>query len=128
MKKRSNFITMLILFFFIAMPLTSLMVNYITKRQIDENMINLVDVISKNKIHVLEVSGSKVSAGMLYVQNAWESSNRINLFVMPSEIAISNDTMRVIFDDYSNVYQGAIMLGNLQFVNRNGDTKKLKEY
>lgn len=118
---------MMIVLFFVVMPLVSLTVNYITKRQIDEEMANLIDSISKNNIHVLEIEGHKASSGMLYVQNAWGNRNVINLRIRPAEMTIHNDTLRVVLDDRSDVYQGAIMLANLQYVIRNGKTTKLRE-
>lgn len=128
MKKRSKLISILIIVIYIVVPSTSLIVNYITKFQIDEDMTNLVSRLSKNDIHVLEIEGRKASAGMCYVQNAFKYINVIDLRIMPGDIRVHNDTLRLILNDNSDVYQGAVMLGELNYVIRNGEITKLREH
>ena len=65
---------------------------------------------------------------MLYVQNAWRTLNLIELNVMPREMTIAGDTLRVVLDDESDVYQGRIILANLKSVIRNGETTMLREH
>ena len=91
-------------------------------------MIPLIRRISDNDIHVVELSGRKASEGMLYVQNAWRTLNHIDLNVMPKDMSIVGDTLRVVLDDESEVYQGRIILANLQCVIRNGKVTMLRQH
>ena len=47
---------------------------------------------------------------------------------MPRQMSISGDTLRVVLDDESDVYQGRIILANLKSVIRNGETTMLREH
>ena len=127
-KINSKYIAVLIVMIFGVVPLISLTINILIKDSMDSDMNRVVDVISRNNINVLEVEGSKTSSGMLYVQNAWYSTNVIKLQVTPADMIIYGDTLRVVFDDTSAVYQGAIMLGELDMVYRNGVCTELKDH
>ena len=128
MKKYSRLVGVIIIFVFGIMPLCSLSVNYATKAYMDSSMNEIVKSISQNEIKVLKVDGRKTSHGMLYVQNAWLGTNVIRLEITPKQMVIKGDTLNVTFNDDSEVFQGAIMLANINQVIRNSVTHNLKEY
>ena len=84
--------------------------------------------ITDNDIHVVELTGRKASAGMLYVQNAWRSLNVVELNVMPRDVEVRGDTLGLRLADRSDVYQGRIMLADLKTVVRNGAATVLQEH
>ena len=110
MKKTSNKILIFVLFVFGALPALSYTVNTISARRTARRMVPVLRRIADNDIHVVEVTGRKASAGMLYVQNAWRTLNVVELA------------------DRSDVYQGRIMLADLKQVVRNGVATELKEH
>ena len=110
------------------LPALSLTVNSVREQRCVKDVLPLMRRISDNDIHVVELTGRKASEGMLYVQNAWRTLNLIELNVMPREMTIAGDTLRVVLDDESDVYQGRIILANLKSVIRNGETTMLREH
>ncbi len=113
---------------FVVLPALSLTVNSVREQRCVKDVLPLMRRISDNDIHVVELTGRKASEGMLYVQNAWRTLNLIELNVMPREMTIAGDTLRVVLDDESDVYQGRIILANLKSVIRNGETTMLREH
>lgn len=113
---------------FVLLPALSLTVNSVRAGRCAEAMKPVIQRISDNDIHVVELSGRKASAGMLYVQNAWRTLNVVELNVMPQRMTIAGDTLRVVLDDESDVYQGRIILANLKCVIRNGEATMLREH
>lgn len=127
-RKTSNRFALAAAAVFVLLPALSLTVNSVRADRCVEELMPLMRRISDNDIHVVELSGRKASAGMLYVQNAWRTLNLIELNVMPHEMTIAGDTLRVVLDDESDVYQGRIILANLKCVIRNGETTMLREH
>lgn len=113
---------------FVVLPALSLTVNSVREQRCVKDVLPLMRRISDNDIHVVELTGRKASEGMLYVQNAWRTLNLIELNVMPREMTIAGDTLRVVLDDESDVYQGRIILANLKSVIRNGEITMLREH
>ena len=113
---------------FVVLPTLSLTVNSVREQRCVKDVLPLMRRISDNDIHVVELTGRKASEGMLYVQNAWRTLNVVELNVMPRQMSISGDTLRVVLDDESDVYQGRIILANLKSVIRNGETTMLREH
>lgn len=113
---------------FVVLPALSLTVNSVREQRSVRDVLPLMRRISDNDIHVVELTGRKASEGMLYVQNAWRTLNVVELNVMPQQMSISGDTLRVVLDDESDVYQGRIILANLKSVIRNGETTMLREH
>ena len=113
---------------FVVLPALSLTVNSVREQRCVKDVLPLMRRISDNDIHVVELTGRKASEGMLYVQNAWRTLNVVELNVMPQQMSISGDTLRVVLDDESDVYQGRIILANLKSVIRNGETTMLREH
>ena len=113
---------------FVLLPALSLTVNNVRAERCAEVMKPVIQRITDNDIYVVELTGRKASEGMLYVQNAWRTLNLIELNVMPREMTIVGDTLRVELDDESDVYQGRIILANLKCVIRNGKTTMLREH
>ena len=113
---------------FVVLPALSLTVNSVREQRSVRDVLPLMRRISDNDIHVVELTGRKASEGMLYVQNAWRTLNVVELNVMPRQMSISGDTLRVVLDDESDVYQGRIILANLKSVIRNGETTMLREH
>lgn len=113
---------------FVVLPALSLTVNSVREQRCVKDVLPLMRRISDNDIHVVELTGRKASEGMLYVQNAWRTLNVVELNVMPRQMSISGDTLRVVLDDESDVYQGRIILANLKSVIRNGETTMLREH
>lgn len=113
---------------FVVLPTLSLTVNSVREQRSVRDVLPLMRRISDNDIHVVELTGRKASEGMLYVQNAWRTLNVVELNVMPRQMSISGDTLRVVLDDESDVYQGRIILANLKSVIRNGETTMLREH
>lgn len=127
-RKTSNRFALAAAAVFVLLPALSLTVNSVRAGRCAEELMPLMRRISDNDIHVVELMGRKASAGMLYVQNAWRTLNLVELNVMPREMTITGDTLRVVLDDESDVYQGRIILANLKSVIRNGETTMLREH
>lgn len=127
-RKTSNRFALAVAAVFVLLPALSLTVNSVRAEKCTAEVMPLMRRISDNDIHVVELSGRKASAGMLYVQNAWRTLNLVELNVMPREMTIAGDTLRVVFDDNSDVYQGRIILANLKCVIRNGEPTMLREH
>ncbi len=127
-RRTSNRFALAVAAVFVVLPALSLTVNSVREQRCVKDVLPLMRRISDNDIHVVELSGRKASAGMLYVQNAWRTLNLIELNVMPREMTIAGDTLRVVLDDESDVYQGRIILANLKSVIRNGETTMLREH
>lgn len=127
-RKTSNKFALAVIAVFMLLPALSLAVNYVRAERCVKKMMPIMQRISDNDIHVVELSGRKASEGMLYVQNAWRTLNAVELNVMPQEMSIVGDTLRVVLDDESDVYQGRIILANLKCVIRNGETTMLREH
>lgn len=127
-RRTSNRFALAVAAVFVVLPALSLTVNSVREQRCVKDVLPLMRRISDNDIHVVELTGRKASEGMLYVQNAWRTLNLIELNVMPREMTIAGDTLRVVLDDESDVYQGCIILANLKSVIRNGETTMLREH
>ena len=127
-RKTSNRFALAVAAVFVLLPALSLTVNSVRAEKCTAEVMPLMRRISDNDIHVVELTGRKASAGMLYVQNAWRTLNLVELNVMPREMTIAGDTLRVVLDDNSDVYQGRIILANLKCVIRNGEPTMLREH
>lgn len=127
-RRTSNRFALAVAAVFVVLPTLSLTVNSVREQRCVKDVLPLMRRISDNDIHVVELTGRKASEGMLYVQNAWRTLNLIELNVMPREMTIAGDTLRVVLDDESDVYQGRIILANLKSVIRNGETTMLREH
>lgn len=127
-RRTSNRFALAVAAVFAVLPALSLTVNSVREQRCVKDVLPLMRRISDNDIHVVELTGRKASEGMLYVQNAWRTLNLIELNVMPREMTIAGDTLRVVLDDESDVYQGRIILANLKSVIRNGETTMLREH
>lgn len=126
--RTSNKFALAVVAVFVLLPALSFTMNSVRAKRYVDDMIPLIRRISDNDIHVVELSGRKASEGMLYVQNAWRTLNHIDLNVMPKDMSIVGDTLRVVLDDESEVYQGRIILANLQCVIRNGKVTMLRQH
>lgn len=127
-RRTSNRFALAVAAVFVVLPALSLTVNSVREQRCVKDVLPLMRRISDNDIHVVELTGRKASGGMLYVQNAWRTLNVVELNVMPQQMSISGDTLRVVLDDESDVYQGRIILANLKSVIRNGETTMLREH
>lgn len=127
-RRTSNRFALAVAAVFVVLPALSLTVNSVREQRCVKDVLPLMRRISDNNIHVVELTGRKASEGMLYVQNAWRTLNVVELNVMPRQMSISGDTLRVVLDDESDVYQGRIILANLKSVIRNGETTMLREH
>lgn len=127
-RRTSNRFALAVAAVFVVLPALSLTVNSVREQRCVKDVLPLMRRISDNDIHVVELTGRKASEGMLYVQNAWRTLNVVELNVMPQQMSISGDTLRVVLDDESDVYQGRIILANLKSVIRNGETTMLREH
>lgn len=127
-RRTSNRFALAVAAVFAVLPALSLTVNSVREQRCVKDVLPLMRRISDNDIHVVELTGRKASEGMLYVQNAWRTLNVVELNVMPRQMSISGDTLRVVLDDESDVYQGRIILANLKSVIRNGETTMLREH
>ena len=127
-RRTSNRFALAVAAVFVVLPALSLTVNSVREQRCVKDVLPLMQRISDNDIHVVELTGRKASEGMLYVQNAWRTLNVVELNVMPRQMSISGDTLRVVLDDESDVYQGRIILANLKSVIRNGETTMLREH
>ena len=127
-RRTSNRFALAVAAVFVVQPALSLTVNSVREQRCVKDVLPLMRRISDNDIHVVELTGRKASEGMLYVQNAWRTLNVVELNVMPRQMSISGDTLRVVLDDESDVYQGRIILANLKSVIRNGETTMLREH
>ena len=127
-RRTSNRFALAVAAVFVVLPALSLTVNSVREQRCVKDVLPLMRRISDNDIHVVELTGRKASEGMLYVQNAWRTLNVVELNVMPRQMSISGDTLRVVLDDESDVYQGRIILANLKSVIRNGETTMLREH
>lgn len=127
-RRTSNRFALAVAAVFVVLPALSLTVNSVCEQRSVRDVLPLMRRISDNDIHVVELTGRKASEGMLYVQNAWRTLNVVELNVMPRQMSISGDTLRVVLDDESDVYQGRIILANLKSVIRNGETTMLREH
>lgn len=129
MKKISIKIAIVMLFIFVMIPVISFIINLNTYKNKRSDMVGVIKEMSRDSVKVLVLEGSKASKGMLYVQNGWKTTNLIDLNIMPEEISICNDTMKIVLNDNSDVYQGSIFLANLKIVFRNEDSgEELKAY
>lgn len=126
--RTSNKFALAVVAVFVLLPALSFTMNSVRAKRYVDDMIPLIRRISDNDIHVVELYGRKASEGMLYVQNAWRTLNHIDLNVMPKDMSIVGDTLRVVLDDESEVYQGRIILANLQCVIRNGKVTMLRQH
>lgn len=127
-RRTSNRFALAVAAVFVVLPALSFTVNSVREQRCVKDVLPLMRRISDNDIHVVELTGRKASEGMLYVQNAWRTLNVVELNVMPRQMSISGDTLRVVLDDESDVYQGRIILANLKSVIRNGETTMLREH
>lgn len=127
-RRTSNRFALAVAAVFVVLPALSLTVNSVREQRCVKDVLPLMRRISDNDIHVVELTGRKASEGMLYVQNAWRTLNVVELNVMPQQMSISGDTLRVVLDDESDVYQGRIILANLKSVIRNGEITMLREH
>ena len=127
-RRTSNRFALAVAAVFVVLPALSLTVNSVREQRCVKDVLPLMRRISDNDIHVVELTGRKASEGILYVQNAWRTLNVVELNVMPRQMSISGDTLRVVLDDESDVYQGRIILANLKSVIRNGETTMLREH
>lgn len=127
-RRTSNKFALAVVAVFVLLPALSFTVNSVRADRCAEELMPLIRRISDNDIHVVELTGRKASEGMLYVQNAWRTLNVVELNVMPQEVSIVGDTLRVVLNDESDVYQGRIILANLKCVIRNGETTMLREH
>lgn len=127
-RRTSNRFALAVAAVFVVLPALSLTVNSVREQRCVKDVLPLMRRISDNDIHVVELTGRKASEGMLYVQNAWRTLNVVELNVMPRQMSISGDTLHVVLDDESDVYQGRIILANLKSVIRNGETTMLREH
>lgn len=127
-RRTSNRFALAVAAVFVVLPTLSLTVNSVREQRCVKDVLPLMRRISDNDIHVVELTGRKASEGMLYVQNAWRTLNVVELNVMPRQMSILGDTLRVVLDDESDVYQGRIILANLKSVIRNGETTMLREH
>lgn len=127
-RRTSNRFALAVAAVFVVLPALSLTVNSVREQRCVKDVLPLMRRISDNDIHVVELTGRKASEGMLYVQNAWRTLNVVELNVMPRQMSISGDTLRVVLGDESDVYQGRIILANLKSVIRNGETTMLREH
>ena len=127
-RRTSNRFALAVAAVFVVLPALSLTVNSVREQRSVRDVLPLMRRISDNDIHVVELTGRKASEGMLYVQNAWRTLNVVELNVMPRQMSISGDTLRVVLDDESDVYKGRIILANLKSVIRNGETTMLREH
>ena len=127
-RRTSNRFALAVAAVFVVLPALSLTVNSVREQRCVKDVLPLMRRISDNDIPVVELTGRKASEGMLYVQNAWRTLNVVELNVMPRQMSISGDTLRVVLDDESDVYQGRIILANLKSVIRNGETTMLREH
>lgn len=127
-RRTSNRFALAVAAVFVVLPALSLTVNSVREQRCVKDVLPLMRRISDNDIHVVELTGRKASEGMLYVQNTWRTLNVVELNVMPRQMSISGDTLRVVLDDESDVYQGRIILANLKSVIRNGETTMLREH
>lgn len=127
-RRTSNRFALAVAAVFVVLPALSLTVNSVREQRCVKDVLPLMRRISDNDIHVVELTGRKASEGMLYIQNAWRTLNVVELNVMPRQMSISGDTLRVVLDDESDVYQGRIILANLRSVIRNGETTMLREH
>ena len=127
-RRTSNRFALAVAAVFVVLPALSLTVNSVREQRCVKDVLPLMRRISDNDIHVVELTGRKASEGMLYVQNAWRTLNVVELNVMPRQMSISGDTLRVVLDDESDVYLGRIILANLKSVIRNGETTMLREH
>ncbi len=128
MKRTSNKILILAALVFGVLPALSYSINALSARRTARQMRPVLQRIVDNDIHVVEVTGRKASAGMLYVQNAWRTLNLVELNVEPRDVEVRDDTLSLHLADRSDVYQGRIILANLKQVVRNGVATELKEH
>ncbi len=128
MKRTSNKILILAALVFGVLPALSYSINALSARRTARQMRPVLQRIVDNDIHVVEVTGRKASAGMLYVQNAWRTLNLVELNVEPRDVEVHGDTLSLHLADRSDVYQGRIILANLKQVVRNGVATELKEH
>lgn len=128
MKKTSNRIALAIAVVFGLLPALSYVANSASAARVSRRMEPVLRRITDNDIHVVELTGRKASAGMLYVQNAWRSLNAVELNVEPRDVEVRGDTLSLRLADRSDVYQGRIMLADLKVVVRNGVAAALQEH
>lgn len=128
MKRTSNRIALAAAIVFGVLPALSYLINAVLAVREEKRMAPVLERIADNDIHVVELTGKKASAGMLYVQNAWHQLNEVDLNVMPGDVEVHGDTLSLRLTDRSDVYQGRIMLADLKWVVRNGVATELREH
>lgn len=111
-----------------VLPALSYVINTVLVVREKKRMAPVIERMADNDIHVVELTGKKASAGMLYVQNAWQQLNEVRLNVMPGDVEVRGDTLSLRLTDRSDVYQGRIMLADLKWVVRNGVATELREH
>lgn len=128
MKRTSNRIALAAAIVFGVLPALSYVINTVLVVREKKRMAPVIERMADNDIHVVELTGKKASAGMLYVQNAWQQLNEVRLNVMPGDVEVCGDTLSLRLTDRSDVYQGRIMLADLKWVVRNGVATELREH
>lgn len=124
--KNRNIVAIIIAALFVVLPLLSILSLKIWYYSMNSHMSSVVDEIRQNHIRTVEVEGTKTSKNMLYVGDTRIPRYYIKLFTTPKSIDIYGDTLKVEFDDNSNVYQGAIMIDSIRYVIRNGEKSEIK--
>lgn len=128
MKRTSNRIALAGLLLFGVLPALSYIVNGATARRMERQLLPVMQRIADNDLRVVDITGRKASAGMLYVQNAWRQLNVVELRVMPREVEVRGDTLHLHLADQSDVYQGRILLAEIEQVVRNGRATTLRRH
>ncbi len=119
MKRTSNRIALAGLLLFGVLPALSYIVNGALARRTERQLLPVMQRIADNDLRVVDITGRKASAGMLYVQNAWQ---RLNV------VEVRGDTLHLHLADQSDVYQGRIMLAEIEQVVRNGRATTLRRH
>lgn len=128
MKRTSNRIALAGLLLFGVLPALSYTVNRCTVRQTERRLLPVMQRIADLDIRTVDVTGRKASAGMLYVQNAWQQLNIVELNTTPREVEVRGDTLHLHLGDPSDVYQGRIILAEVDEVIRNGEATALRRH
>ena len=114
MKRTSNRIALAGLLLFGVLPALSYIVNGALARRTERQLLPVMQRIADNDLRVVDITGRKASAGMLYVQNAWQRLNVVELRVTPRDVEVRGDTLHLHLADQSDVYQGRIMLADIE--------------
>ena len=128
MKRTSNRIALAGLLLFGVLPALSSIVNGALARRTERQLLPVMQRIADNDLRVVDITGRKASAGMLYVQNAWQRLNVVELRVTPRDVEVRGDTLHLHLADQSDVYQGRIMLADIEQVVRNGRATTLRRH